>query len=180
MEPFLGEIRMFSYRWAPKGWALCNGAELKVAQNPALFSLIGNKYGGDGKITFNLPDLRGQTPLGYGESPVSGTIYLMGKRGGTETVTLTVNQMPAHTHATNVMTTAGNFPVLGGNLFAVPGKFQIYPTTPIYAPRENNPPVPLNSDVVSASGGAPHTNMQPWAVTNFCIAMIGNYPTRPF
>jgi microcystin-dependent protein len=179
MEPFIGEIKMLSFNWAPNGWALCNGATMTVAQNVGLFSLIGNQYGGDGKINFNLPDLRGQILLGQGKSTASSAIYSVGNKGGTETVTLTTKHIPSHTHTTNVVNSTGNFPVLNNNLFAVPGPFQANPTTVIYALRGNTTPVALNQTVVDNSGGGlPHTNMQPWAVTNYCIAIYGIYPSR--
>ena len=178
MEPFVGEIKMFAFNWAPSGWAKCDGTQLTVQQNVALFSLIGNKFGGDGKTTFNLPDLRGQVPVGQGRSTLTGTVYSVGNKGGAETVTLTAAQMAAHTHSTNVLTTTGNSPVPGANLFAVPGQFQTNPTTPIYAPKGSNTPVALNAAVVTSNGGAAHTNMQPWAVTNYCIATSGIYPSR--
>lgn len=178
MEPFVGEIKMFTFNWAPSGWAKCDGTQLNVQQNVALFSLLGNKFGGDGRTTFNLPDLRGQIPVGQGRSPVTGAIYSIGNKGGTETVTLTSAQMPAHAHATNVLATTGNFPLPAANLFAVPGQYQTNPTTPLYAPKGSNTPVALNTAAVTPSGGAAHTNMQPWAVTNYCIATTGNYPSR--
>lgn len=179
MEPFLGEIRMFSYSWAPRGWALCNGAQLTIQQNQALYTLITNKYGGNGTTNFNLPDLRGQVPVSQGQSPVSSNIYNIGMKGGQETVTLTASQMPAHIHTTNVMDTTGNSAAPAGNLFAVPGQFKTNPVIPIYAPKGTNTPVALNTAVVGMSGGAPHSNMQPWAVTNYCIATSGLYPQRP-
>lgn len=176
MEPFVGEIRMFSFNWAPRGWALCNGAQLNIQQNAALYSLIGVQYGGNGQTTFNLPDLRGQVPMGWGNN---GTVYQVGNKGGAETVTLTQAQTPPHTHATNVITTNGNFPILGGNLFAVPGQSGTNPVIPLYAPRGTNAPVALAASTVSGSGGGAHSNMQPWGVTNYCIATLGLYPMRP-
>lgn len=182
MEPFIGEIRMFSFVWAPRGWAVCNGAQLQIQQNPALYSLLGKQYGGDGVKTFNLPDLRGQVPVGQGQySDATGAaIYQVGNKSGAETVTLTTAQMPAHSHTTNVVTTgSGNSPVPGANLLAQPGPYQSNPVIAIYAPKGSNAPVALAASTISPNGGSPHTNMQPWAVTNYCIATTGNYPTRP-
>ncbi|WP_162305935.1 phage tail protein [Oleisolibacter albus] len=181
MDPFVGEIRMFSFVWAPRGWAACTGAQLQVRQNPALFSLIGNKFGGDGVNNFNLPDLRGRVPLGQGQyvDPAGTAAYQIGNTGGSETVTLTQPQIPQHIHTTNVVTTTGNSPAPGANLLAQPGVYQNNPVIAIYAPRGGNAPVALAASTVSSSGGAPHPNLQPWAVTNYCIATTGVYPSRP-
>lgn len=180
MEPFLGEIRMFSYSWAPRGWALCNGAQLTVQQNAALYSLLSNKYGGNGTTNFNLPDMRGKVPLSQGNSTQSTVVYNVGNTGGAATVSLALNQMPAHTHMTNVVNANANFPIANGNLFAIPAQFQTNPVIAIYAPKGTNTPVALDTSVVGNSGGGQaHSNMQPWAVSNYCIATSGVYPQRP-
>jgi microcystin-dependent protein len=179
VDPFIGEIKMFSYGWAPQGWALCNGGQLTIQQNQALYSLIQSTYGGDNKTVFNLPDMRGQVPLGYGQSPVSGTFYQMNNKGGAETVSLTQAQTPQHIHATNVVNSAANAALAQNNLPAIIAPVAPNPTIPIYAVKGSNAAVPLAPTTVQSSGaGAPHTNMQPWAVTNYCIAVSGTYPSR--
>ena len=178
MDPFIGEIKMFSYPWAPQGWAVCNGAQLPLQQNMALYSLIGTTYGGDAKTVFNIPDMRGQVPLCYGQA-ASGTTYLMSAKGGAETVSLTQAQTPQHSHATNVVNSTANAALAQNNLPAIVAQVAPNSSIPIYAVKGSNAAVPLAAVTVQNSGsGAPHSNMQPWAVTNYCIAILGVYPTR--
>ena len=106
-DQYLGEIRMFAGNYAPEGWAMCNGQLLMINQNEALFSLIGTTYGGDGQTTFALPDLQGRVPVHTGRNNVTGTVYPLGQKGGTETVTLVADQLPRHTHAVNAQSQAG-------------------------------------------------------------------------
>lgn len=184
-DPFLGEIKMWAFNWAPKGWLLCNGAELPVKQNEALFSLLGDQFGGDRKTKFNLPDLRGRTPVGAGRLAPDGTIYVQGNIGGAETVALSQSTVPPHMHTVNAYDTPGTatFPANGNFATAVPSvpatpqAFNIYlPSDSISFPGAQT----LASDTVSGTGGSMgHENMQPFAVVNFCICTLGNYPPRP-
>lgn len=157
MEPFLGEIRAFAFGRVPNGWLPCDGRLLQVQQNQALFALLYNRYGGDGKTTFALPDLRGRTPLCYGPS------MAMGLKEGTETVTLTSAQVPPHTHAVlATSTTAATSSPAGGALATLPAGTNAYA-----APGTTT----FNTAAVSTSGAsAPHQNMQPSLAVNWCIA----------
>jgi microcystin-dependent protein len=166
-EPFLAEIRVTSFNFAPKGWALCNGQILPISQNQALFSLLGTTYGGDGRVTFALPDLRGRVPTHLGAT------MQLGERAGEETATLLSTQMPAHSHAVRAsgLSAASSSPA--GNVFAKKPRFGIN----TYAPPAN--PVSMNPLSVSTSGGGqPHENMQPYLVLNFIIALQGIFPPR--
>ena len=177
---FLGEIRMFGFAWAPQSWALCNGAVMPVQQNAALNSLLGSTYGGDGRTTFNLPDLRGRTPLAYTTSGTCSqglSVYAMGAKTGTETVALTTGQMAGHTHATQGVSGVGTTGAISGNYLATVAPTGTDPN-PIYAVPQS--PLAINPGTVGTSGtGAPHPNMQPFTVMNFCISTVGIYPTRP-
>lgn len=175
MEPLLGEIRLFSWPWAPKGWAVCDGSLMSVRQYQALFSLLGDRYGGDGKQTFALPDLRGRAIVGVGGQPKKAN-YKLGQSAGVEGVALSIKAMPAHAHATNVAEAAGTFPIPKGALFAKVGKLGTNPTIDIYA-EDTGPLVELSAKTVSIAGaGVPHENMQPFAVVGYCICTIGDYP----
>ncbi|UUZ92547.1 tail fiber protein [Paenibacillus sp. P25] len=163
-EAYIGEIRMFSFNFPPKGWALCNGQILPISQNQALFSLLGTTYGGNGTTTFALPDLRGRAPV-----HVSGNITL-GQRAGEETHTLTAGEMPAHTHAVIGSTSPATVANPANQLWAAPTA-SAYGTTP------NASLVP--NALKSAGGGQAHNNMQPYLVMNYCICLSGLYPSRP-
>lgn len=179
MDPLLGEIRLFSWPWAPKGWAACDGALLSVQQNQGLFSLLGAKFGGDGKKTFALPDLRGRTIVGVGTGP-KRTRYRLGEIAGEEAVALTSKTLPVHSHTSNVAEKAGvaPFPIPRGSLFATVGKLGANATISIYAD-DSSPLVALHPDTIVAVGaGALHENMQPFAVVGYCIAIVGEYPPR--
>lgn len=186
MEPFVGEIRMFTFDWAPQGFALCNGAMLPAAQNQALLALIGNQYGGDGKTNFAVPDLRGRVPLAMGRQPNEYTNYQQGQTGGTETVALTATQVPPHSHSLNASPDPGDsIPPGSVATTTVPAVARVLsqvaasgtnPTINIYTSKIT-PLQPLDKSVISAAGSnTPHNNMQPFAVTNFCIATIGIWP----
>lgn len=167
MDPFLGEIRAFAFGIIPTGWLPCDGRTLTVSQNAALFSLLGNRYGGDGRTTFALPDLRGRTPLGF-----SATIP-QGQKDGSETVTLTAAQVPPHTHQVqgSAATASSNAPATH--------TLAVLPTGTAYA-APAAPAATLNVAAVATSGGsAPHPNMQPALAVNWCIAATGPYPPRP-
>ena len=169
-EPFVGEIRMFAGNFAPRGWAFCDGQLLAVSQNDALFSLLGTIYGGDGRTTFGLPDLRGRVPIHAGSGPGLSPRRL-GAKAGTENVTLTVNQLPSHSHTPSVSTAAGteNNPQ---------GKFLgASPTVRVFRP-ENQDQV-MNTNATTHIGGSrSHTNLQPFLCINFIIALFGIYPSR--
>jgi len=165
-DPFLGEIRLFSFNFAPQGWATCDGQLLQINQNNALYSLLGIMYGGDGKTNFNLPDLRGRTGLQF------ATGYAQGTKSGVEGITLTQSQVPAHIHSLQASTNATTLNAPSGNAFATS------PTAyPIYADVANL--VPVNTGTIGLEGGGTaHNNMQPFLVINFCIALTGIYPPR--
>jgi microcystin-dependent protein len=159
-EPFLSEIRIFSFSFAPKGWALCNGQLLPINQNQALFSLLGTTYGGDGCTTFALPNLQGRLPMHTGNG------HVLGERGGEIAHTLNSSEMPAHTHLAQASTTAANEPVPTTNELA---------GADIYSHPSN--PIPLQPATVSNVGGSqPHTNMQPYLTLSLCIALQGVFP----
>ena len=168
-EPFVGEMRMFAGNFAPRGWAFCDGQLLAVSQNDALFSLLGTIYGGDGRTTFGLPDLRGRVPIHAGSGPGLSPRRL-GAKAGAENVTLTVNQLPSHSH--RFQATAGTAttrdPV--GNS---PGEA----VADVYV--EDLAPAALASQAVSDVGGSrSHTNLMPFLCINFIIALFGIYPSR--
>lgn len=167
-EPFLAEIRMVGFNFAPRGWALCDGQLLPINQNQALFSLLGTTYGGDGRTTFALPDLRGRVPMHK-----SAEIQL-GQKGGEETHTLTANEMPTHLHAPIASQDKANSKTSSEGFFAQARR-------PIYGetPRDNTSLVRMNSGTVGMTGGnQAHNNMQPFTALNFVIALQGLFPSR--
>ena len=165
-EPFLGEIRVLSFAFAPRHWALCNGQLLPINQNQALFSLLGTTYGGDGRVNFALPDLRGRVPLHFGPENSLGT------RAGAETVTLTPSQLPAHTHAFQASADVASATDPSGATLAKKPRFG----ADAYAAAA--PTTTLAPQAIGASGGGqPHANMQPYTVLNFCIALTGIFPS---
>ena len=147
MEPYIGEIRLFTWDWAPRGFALCNGALLQISQNVALNSLLGNTYGGDGRTTFGLPDMRGKVPVGFGSST-----YVWGNKGGSETVTLTASQVPVHTHAANVINATATTNLPTGHLFANVGQVGTGATVNIYAAVPTPTPNPSPLQTLAAVG----------------------------
>jgi len=175
---FIGEIRMFPWDWAPRGWALCNGALLPITQNQALFSLLGTTYGGDGQSTFALPNLNGRTPVGQGVSPVSGASYDCGEADGVESVTLLPLAMPTHTHALTAANEAATIPAPGTNYLAQP-VVSLTDPTPVNLYSTPTALTSLDPGAVSVTGGGgPHSNMQPSLVMNYCIATNGIFPSR--
>jgi microcystin-dependent protein len=168
-EPFLGEIRMMAFNFAPKGWAQCNGQLLPINQNQALFSLLGTMYGGNGQTTFALPDLRGRTPIHVGNG------WTQGQRGGEESHTLTLGEMPGHTHF--VQANSGQPDNPGGNTPAPTKVLSSTSTGQLYAPFANAQA--MSAQMIGNTGGSqPHTNMMPSTVIGMCIALIGIFPSR--
>ena len=166
-SPYLGEIRVTSFGFAPKGWALCNGQLLSIQQNQALFAIVGTTYGGNGVTTFGLPNLQGRVPMHWNAS------YPIGAAGGEEVHALTTTELPAHNHEFVASTAVANSANPSGALLAVP------PTTapPVYAPKSHV--VALNPQAVGATGaGQPHENRQPYLGLNFIIALQGIFPSQ--
>ena len=175
----IGEIRMFAGNFAPQGWALCNGAMLSITSNPALYSLLGTSYGGDGVTTFGLPDLRSRIPLGVGTA-TTNTVYTIGEKLGAETVALTAAQIPNHTHA--LMASSA-----GATTGAASGDYLAATANSTGAPQQDTHYLPagatvaktftLNTNsVASAGGNAGHPNIMPSFAINFIIALQGVYP----
>ncbi|WP_415922250.1 phage tail protein [Tateyamaria sp. SN6-1] len=169
-EPFVGEIRMFAGNFAPRGWAFCDGQLLAVSQNDALFSLLGTVYGGDGRTTFGLPEMRGRIPLHQGSGP-GLTPRRLGSKGGEENVTLTTNQLPSHSHDFRGNTADATSLSPQGNVVAKGVGVNFY--------RDEGQSVNMASDMVVPAGGSrSHTNLMPTLCVNFIIALFGIYPSR--
>jgi microcystin-dependent protein len=169
-EPFVGEIRMFGFGFVPQGWAQCNGQLLPINQNQALFSLLGTTYGGDGRSTFALPDLRSRVPVGQGQGPGLSS-YAEGQAGGAETVTLAATQMPGHAHPVKASSSAADSDQPGGRTLARSAGH-------IYSANPGSGTV-MNADMIGDAGGSqPHGNIQPYLTVNFCIALFGIFPSR--
>lgn len=169
-EPFVGEIRMFAGNFAPRGWAFCDGQLLAVSQNDALFSLFGTIYGGDGRTTFGLPDLRGRIPIHPGSGPGLSPRQL-GARGGAENATLTVNQLPSHTHGLQASSNAGTDANPAGKVLGASPSVRLY--RPVAAS------VNMNASAITSVGGSQqHTNVMPFLCINFIVALVGIYPSR--
>jgi len=169
MEPYVGEIRMFGGGYAPRDWALCDGQILAIAANQALFSLIGATYGGDGRVTFGLPDLRGRVTVSQGTNPRTGSTYRLGGRHGQETVTLTKNQLPSHTHVAYANGSAGEDPSPENAVWAGGSPYST-----------NTPPDgQMSADAVTSTGNnQAHENMAPFLAVGFIISLRGIYPTQ--
>ena len=163
-EPFLSEIRIMSFVFAPKGWALCNGQLLPINQNQALFSLLGTTFGGDGRVNFALPDLRGRTPIHVGSG------HTLGERGGEQAHTLSIAELPTHTHVLQATSVTGSSQLPLNNLLATSGNYEAYrPPTSLTT---------LNAGTVTNVGGSQaHLNMQPFLTLSFCIALQGIFPS---
>ncbi len=163
-DPFLGEIKIISWNFPPKGWAFCNGQLMQINQNQALFALLGTTYGGNGQTTFALPDLRGRAPMHFGAG------YLLGQKGGEKSHTLIMGEMPAHNHFMVGTSTVGTVNQTTANTLGVS-------QTPIY--NALDAPTTLAPDSVTNVGGSqPHENMMPYLVLSFCIALQGIFPSH--
>ncbi len=171
MDPFIGQIMLFAGNFAPRGWAFCNGQLLEIQTNSALFSLIGATYGGDGKKTFALPDLRGRAPVHFGKGP-GLTDRKLGAKAGAETVSLTTDQMPKHSHTVKCSDERGDS---NDPRDRFPARSRTNPTDNY----KNDSDGTMNAGMIEgAGGGAAHDNMQPCLVLNYCIALVGTYPSR--
>ena len=170
-EAFIAEIRMFAGNFAPRDWALCDGQLLSINQHQALFSLLGTTYGGDGRTTFALPDLRGRVAIHPGQGP-GLSYYNQGAIGGSERNTLTTNQLPSHNHSVNAVTATGNQTSPTGNLVADSGLFDNEYSNA-------NADTTLKSTMIeNTGGGQPVNNIQPYGTVNYIIALYGTFPTR--
>ena len=162
-EPFLSEIRIMSFNFAPKGWAMCNGQLLPINQNQALFSLLGTTYGGDGRVNFALPNLQGNTPIHTGNG------HTLGERGGEQNHTLAVTELPAHTHVLNASSTPANTNVpTGAYVASVNNAYTAAANLVALSP----------ASVANAGNSQAHLNVQPFLVLNFCIALQGIFPSQ--
>jgi microcystin-dependent protein len=173
-DPFVAEIRIYGFNFAPKGWAFCDGQLLPISQNTALFSLLGTVYGGNGKSTFGLPNLQGCAPMAPGQGP-GLSLHDLGETAGEDTVTLLQSEIPSHTHsimaAANLATTAVPSPSVGPSRSRGTNLYQSNTS-------QNIVQMALQS-LAPAGGGLPHNNLMPYLTLNFCIAMQGIFPPRP-
>jgi microcystin-dependent protein len=171
-DPFIGEIRLFGFNFAPQGWAQCNGQLLQISQNTALFSILGVTYGGDGRTTFALPNLQGRSALSAGQGPGLSS-RVLGQSGGEAAVTLTSGEIPQHTHTAVASTNLGDQASPANTLWATGagGRGQNF-----YA---SGADVAMSSQAIGAAGGGqPHNNLPPYLALNFCIALQGVFPPR--
>ena len=170
-EPFLAEVRIVGFNFAPRGWAFCDGQILPINQNQSLYSLLGTTYGGDGRTSFALPDLRGRTPIHVGRSN-GGDSHQLGSKSGEETHTLSANEMPQHTHSFNASRDQGATDIpQAGQVLARSARDvyrdQVTSLTPL-----------IPAAITNTGGGQAHENMQPYLALNFCIALQGLFPSR--
>jgi microcystin-dependent protein len=164
-QPYVGEIRIFAGNFAPAGWMFCDGSSLPISEYDTLFNLIGTTYGGDGQSNFALPDLRGRVPLHFGNG------FTLAETGGVETVTLSVNQIPAHTHPLLASTDIANSPNVQNNLIGKSAQINIF--------INGNPNAPMAPQSISSVGGSqPHNNFQPYLCVDFIISLFGIFPSQ--
>ena len=169
-QPYVGEIRLFAGNFAPAGWMFCDGQLLPIAENEVLFQLVGTTYGGDGISTFALPDLRGRVPIHFGTSTL-GSTFTLAQNGGTEIVTLTVQQIPLHSHPLLASADPANSPNPAANVLG-----ETVSTTPYFA---GPPAVALAPQSVMPTGGSqPHNNVQPFLCINYIISLFGIFPSQ--
>ena len=173
MDPFVAEIRIYPFNFAPKGWAFCDGQILPLSQNTALFSLLGTTYGGDGKSNFALPNMQGNAPMHPGQGP-GLSLHDLGETGGSETVSLLESEIPSHSHAVMASASVGNRTTPQANSIS-----RVTGSTP-FVPSSPSPPIVAFSgnSLAPAGGDQPHNNMQPYLTLNFCIALQGVFPPR--
>jgi microcystin-dependent protein len=164
-EPFLSEIRLMSFSFAPKGWALCNGQLLPINQNQALFSLLGTTYGGNGQTNFALPNLQGRVPIHFGSG------HTLGEQAGEQAHTLTLQELPQHTHVLGALAADGSVGVPSGGMLA-----RAAPANPYLSP--DNLAAMHPSSITSVGGSQPHENRQPYLTLSFCIALQGVFPSQ--
>lgn len=171
-DPFVAEIRIFPFNFAPKGWAFCDGQILSLSQNTALFSLLGTTYGGDGKSNFALPNLQGSAPMHPGQGP-GLSLHDLGEAGGSDTVSLLESEIPAHSHGLKASAQPGEDPSPANEALARSVGANLYQTNA-------SPLVRLGDQALTPAGGnQPHNNLQPYLTLNFCIALQGVFPPRP-
>lgn len=169
-QPYVGEIRMFGGNFAPAGWMFCHGQTLPISENETLFQLIGTTYGGDGQETFNLPDLRGRSPVHRGQGPGLSQNYQIGETFGTESVTINVNQLPSHNHALLASTALGGTANPENQVLAQPSDIRMY--------LRDAPGAPLPANMLTPVGGSqPHENRAPVLVISFIISLFGIFPS---
>jgi microcystin-dependent protein len=168
-QPYVGEIRMFGGSFAPAGWAFCSGQTLPISENDVLFQLIGTTYGGDGETTFGLPNLNGRVPVHQGT--LNGITYVMGESAGSESVTLTTQQMPIHSHPFLGSNAVANDPNPTNNTLGESSAISLY--------QSEAPAVPMAASAIGTVGGnQPHENMQPYLCVSFIISLFGIFPTQ--
>jgi microcystin-dependent protein len=172
MDPFVAEIRIFPFNFAPHGWAFCDGQLLPLSQNTALFSLLGTTYGGNGKSNFALPDLQGRSPMHPGQGP-GLSLHDLGETGGSETVTLLESEIPSHQHALRGDRNVSESPDPQGNTLGRGSSINVY-----HDVVDQNLVAMAGQALGPAGGDQPHTNMQPYLTLNFCIALQGVFPPR--
>lgn len=172
-DPFVAEIRIFPFNFAPTGWAFCNGQILPISQNTALFSLLGTTYGGDGQSTFALPNLQGNVPMHPGQGP-GLSLHDLGEASGSETLTLLTSEIPGHNHLVNTSTEAADVGAPGPTVTLARSQ-----NATAYQSNTTQNLVAMAQQTLAVAGGSlPHNNMQPYLVVNFCIALQGVFPPR--
>ncbi len=175
--PYIGEIRMVGFSFAPAGWALCNGQLMPISGNDALYNLIGTTYGGDGVTTFALPDIQSRFPVHQGQGAGLSN-YVIGETGGAETVTLTSNQIPSHRHGMNGLNLPATSANPSGNMVAKAAPSTGGTVIPTYAPASSAPVTMAAGAIAQAGGNQPHDNVPPFQVVNFVISLFGVFPTQ--
>ena len=168
--PFLSQISIFAFNFPPKNWAFCNGQLLPINQNQALFSLLGTTYGGNGQTNFQLPNLQGKTGIHFGQQS-GGPSYFLGQVAGEENHTLVINEMPAHNHVMAASAGDADQPNANGNLLAKGGTYASFHTA-------QNGALMAPNTIVNAGGSQAHSNLQPYLTLNYCISLVGVFPSR--
>lgn len=172
VQPFIGEIRMFGGNFSPTGWALCDGSLIQISNNEPLFSLLGTRYGGDGRTTFALPDLRGRIPIHFGDG-IALTNRTLGSTGGAESITLTSNQVPSHTHTWEASTSTADQTTVSGHVLGSNTSVEIFE-------QNLSNPVKMSAQSIAdhSGNGSSHPNLMPFQVINFIIALTGIFPSE--